>query len=70
MGKRLRQAHLSRLLSALLALLLLWPPLPAFAGEYDPAHPENLEARNLRASSAIVIEQSSGRVLFEKNADE
>lgn len=70
MGKRLRQAHLSRFLSALLALLLLWPPLPAYAGEYDPAHPENLEARNLRASSAIVIEQSSGRVLFEKNADE
>lgn len=56
------------LLVAILPLLSL--PHTSFASEYDPARPEMLEARNLRAESAIVIQQSTGEVLFEKNADE
>ncbi len=65
--------RLNRLAVLMLAVLLLLSVLPfpvAFANEYDANHPENLTARNLRASAAIVIEQNSGQVLFEKNADE
>jgi len=51
-------------------LLVLLPLFPALASEYDATRPENLGNRNLRASSAIVIEQLSGQVLYEKNADE
>ncbi len=67
------RARRFRLYSILMALALLWAALPftrASASEYDPAKPDALEARNLRAESAIVIEQASGEVLFEKNADE
>lgn len=63
----------TRLLAGLAVAVLLLALLPVFsaaASEYDPAHPEKLQARNLRATSAIVIEQVSGQVLFEKNADE
>ncbi len=59
--------------SAAMALALFWVVLPliqASASEYDSARPDALQARNLRAESAIVIEQASGEVLFEKNADE
>ncbi len=62
-----------RALAAAVSLVLLAVALPlssAQAGEYDPARPDALQARNLRAESAIVIEQNSGEVLFEKNADE
>lgn len=54
----------------LLMLVLVLPFSGALAQEYNASQPENLTARNLRASSAIVIEQASGEVLFEKNADE
>ncbi|HPY94528.1 MAG TPA: D-alanyl-D-alanine carboxypeptidase family protein [Clostridia bacterium] len=63
------KATIARLVIALL-LLVLFPAFPAFASEYNEARPEDLTARNLRASSAIVIEQTSGQVLYEKNADE
>jgi len=62
----------NRLTSALclLMVVLVLPFSGAFAQEYNASQPENLTGRNLRASSAIVIEQASGEVLFEKNADE
>ena len=63
------KATITRLVNALL-LLALFPAFPAFASEYNEARPEDLTARNLRVSSAIVIEQTSGQVLYEKNADE
>jgi D-alanyl-D-alanine carboxypeptidase (penicillin-binding protein 5/6) len=53
-----------------LALLLCLFPLAQASGEYDPTHPENLAARNIRGEAAIVMEANSGEVLFEKNADE
>ena len=37
---------------------------------WDPEHPELLEESMLIARSAILIEASTGEVLFEKNADE
>ena len=63
------QRQTAWLLLAVLLFVFL-PFVPALANEYDANFPENLIARNLRASSAIVIEQNSGQVLFEKNADE
>lgn len=60
----------ARLACLLLALLLLSSTLPAQASEYDPARPDQLANNNLRAESAILIDQSTGEVLFEKNADE
>ncbi len=63
-------ARLRRALTLLLSVLSLLPVLGAQASEYDANHPENLQNNNLRAASAIVIEQTSGDVLFEKNADE
>jgi len=67
------RARRSRFFSAALALAVLLAAFPLFqaqASEYDPARPEMLQVKNLRAESAIVIEQGSGEVLFEKNADE
>ncbi len=46
------------------------PQLPAGAQEYDPEHPENLLPEQLHAKSAILIEASSGKIIFEKNADQ
>ena len=62
--------HNLRRVMVILLVCLLMPFSIAQASEYDANHPENLTARNLRAQSAIVIEQNSGHVLFEKNADE
>lgn len=45
------------------------PTLPSDAAEYDPEHPENLDENQLYAKSAILIEASSGDVIFEKDAD-
>ena len=44
--------------------------LPSDAPEYDPAHPEALVEEQLYAKSAILIEATTGEVIFEKNADE
>ncbi len=40
------------------------------AAAYDKEHPEELDADQLYAWSAILIEQSSGNVIFEKSADD
>ncbi len=45
------------------------PKLSQDADPYDPEHPENLSEDQLYAQSAIVVEASSGKVIFEKNAD-
>ena len=60
-----------RLGALLLAALLCIPCIsPALADEYDPRYPENLAEGHLTASAAILIEQDTGQVIFEKNADE
>ena len=46
------------------------PKLPSDVEPYDPEHPEELTEDQLYAKSAILIEASSGEVIFEKNADE
>ena len=46
------------------------PKLPENAIAWDSKHPEMLDADMLYARSAILIEASTGDVLFEKNADE
>ncbi len=46
------------------------PTLSSDAPAYDETHPENLTEDQLYARSAILIEASSGEVIFEKNADE
>jgi len=51
------------------AVRYIAPELSAGAEPYDEEHPENLLAEQLYAKSAILIEASSGTVVFEKNAD-
>jgi len=46
------------------------PKLPENAIPWDSKHPELLDESMLYAKSAILIEASTGEVLFEKNADE
>ena len=46
------------------------PQLAAGAEPYDPEHPEILLSEQLYAKSAILIEASSGKIIFEKNADQ
>ena len=46
------------------------PTLPADAIPWDEKHPELLDESMLYAKSAILIEESTGEVLYEKNADE
>ncbi len=46
------------------------PKLPSDANTYDPEHPEDLGEDQLVAKSAILIEENTGEVIFEKNADE
>ena len=46
------------------------PTLPENAIPWDEKHPELLDGGMLYARSAILIEASTGEVLFEKNADE
>ena len=46
------------------------PKLSSDAPPYDEAHPENLTEDQLYAKAAILIEASTGEVIFEKNADE
>lgn len=57
-----------QLLSALMAVLLLFCAFPALA-EYDPTHPEELSGEDLTASAVILINADTGNVVFEKNAD-
>ena len=46
------------------------PTLPDDAIPWDEKHPELLDDSMLYAKSAILIEESTGEVLYEKNADE
>jgi len=46
------------------------PTLSSDAPAYDETHPENLTEDQLYAKSAILIEASTGEVIFEKNADQ
>ncbi len=65
------RVRLGRLLIAVLlcsALLLQTPPARA-SDTYDPAIPANLTTEHLSAEAAILIEESTGNVIFEKNAD-
>ena len=45
------------------------PTLSPDAEAYDPEHPENLNADQLYALSAILLSASNGEVIFEKDAD-
>lgn len=45
------------------------PTLPSDAEPYDETHPEELSEDQLYAQSAILVEATSGDVIFEKNAD-
>jgi len=45
------------------------PRLPSDATPYDPEKPDELDEDQLYAKSAILIEASSGDVIFEKDAD-
>ena len=52
----------------ILAAFVLTSPLTAFA-EYDAAHPELLTEDDIAAEACILIEQTTGNVIFEKSAD-
>ena len=56
------------LAAAVLALAALCPA--ALSAEYDKNYPELLSEGHLTATAAILIEADSGKVIFEKNADE
>lgn len=45
------------------------PKLSSDADPYNEEHPEELQANQLYANSAILIEASTGKVIFEKNAE-
>lgn len=46
------------------------PTLPSGAEKYDADHPDNLIGDMLYGKSAILIEETTGEVIFEKNADD
>ncbi len=54
--------------AAVLMLCALFPA--ALADEYDENYPELLSEGHLTASSVILIEADTGRVIFEKNPDQ
>ena len=57
-----------RICCLLLTALVLSSPLTALA-DYDPEHPELLTEDDLTGASCILIEQTTGKVIFEKDAD-
>ena len=59
---------LIRTLCMTLAVLAFLTTVTAYA-EYDAAHPELLTEDDITAVSCILIEQSTGEVIFEKDAD-
>ena len=59
---------ISRVVCLAMIALMLLSPLTAVA-EYDPEHPELLTEDDLTGVSCILIEQTSGEVIFEKDAD-
>lgn len=69
----MRKRRYIRFFGLLTAVLFCAALLPlsalASAATYDPLYPENLSEGHLTAGSAILIEEESGDVIFEKNAD-
>ena len=66
----MRRKPCVRLLALALCALLLLPLFSALASdEYDKSVPGNLTADHLRSEAAILINATTGEVLFEKNAD-
>lgn len=60
-----------RVMSVLAALFLCAAMLPAaHADAYDADKPEKLSAEHLAAVNAILIEEDTGEVIFEKNPDQ
>lgn len=62
------KASFFRAICMLMVAFVLTSPLTAYA-DYDPDHPELLTEEDLTGVSCILIEQSSGDVIFEKDAD-
>ncbi len=60
--------YLRRTLCIVIALMALSSCFTAYAA-YDAAHPELLTEEDLTGVSCILIEQTSGDVIFEKDAD-
>ena len=60
--------YFARLICIILAAFVLTSPLTAYA-EYDAEHPELLTEDDITAEACILIEQTTGNVIFEKNAD-
>lgn len=60
--------YFARLICIILAAFVLTSPLAAYA-EYDAEHPELLTEDDITAEACILIEQTTGNVIFEKNAD-
>lgn len=46
------------------------PTLDPSAAPYDAAHPELLDENQIVAAAAVVMEESSGDIIFEKNPDQ
>ncbi len=63
---------LKRMLCAFLCafMFLSGVAFAAIPEDYNVKTPENLETGHLYGTSCIVMDQSNGRILFEKNADE
>lgn len=57
------------LLTVCLLSVLLCTPAFATGTDYDSSHPENLNAADIQATAAILIEKNTGMVVFEKQAD-
>ena len=68
----MKQGAKKRFWALLLAVLVCLPifSFPAQASEYDESRPEFLDEGHLSAGAAILIEADSGKVIFEKNADQ
>lgn len=68
-----RRARLSRLSAAAVVFVLLCCLMPSARAStidaYNPQYPDVLNEEHLAAESAILIEASTGEVIFEKNAD-
>ena len=62
------KAYFARIICMMLAALVLTSPLTAYA-DYDADHPELLTEDDITAVSCILIEQTTGKVIFEKDAD-
>lgn len=60
--------HFQRLICAVLIALVLSSALTASA-DYDATHPELLQDEDLVGEACILIEQTTGNVIYEKNAD-